>query len=237
MFWWAGEAEAVTPDALEARVAEVQPYRAMRMSAGAPTIDPAEIRKAAANSVVTGLVPSASGASKAWGAGVFDVRIAVLWSALNDETRQPGYTAVAYSELLAGQICRSGRRVLQYLPLPMVNDRWWIGVLSANHPMMRDSGGAVRELTWTSSVDPSEITTASGQKILESAVPIAFTRGAWFLVAVDERSTWAEYWSSSNPGEGVPAYVANSLATKGIRENFASIRKFALEGNPCCPIQ
>jgi hypothetical protein len=235
-FLAAAAAEAVTPDQLEARIAEIQPYRDERWSKP-PAIPVAEVRKAASGSVVSGVYSSEGGASRAWGAGVFDVPIGQLWSALNDETRQPGYTAIAYSELLSGQICRSGRHVLQYLPLPLVDDRWWIGILTAHSTLMRDSGGAVRELTWASSVDPAEVTSASGQKILSSAVPIAFTKGAWFLVAIDERNTWAEYWSSNNPGAGVPGYVQNALASKGVRDNFAAIRRFALEGKPICPIQ
>jgi len=222
---------AATPDEVLARLDEVEPMRALRQEKGAPRPSEADIRKAAQGTVVSGV-----NGSKAWGVAVFDLPIGKLWAGLNDETRHPGYTAVAYSELLSGQACRSNRRVFQYLPLPMVDDRWWIGILYQNQALARESGDSVRELYWRSSVDPSEVTSAAAQKLMGEAQPIVSSRGGWFLVAISAWSTYAEYYVNSNPGEGVPTSITSRLAAKGVRDTIAAMEKFAKEGKPVCPV-
>jgi hypothetical protein len=229
---------AVTPEQVEARLSEVQAYRALRVVKGAPVPQSADVRKAAGGTPVTGLLEGATGtASRVYANALVNLGIAPLWAALNDETRHPGYTAVTYSELVSGQVCRSGRRVLQYVPVPMLSDRWWIGVLTVNQELLRQSGGAVRELAWSSSVDAAEITSPAGQKMIAQASPIAFTRGGWFLVAVDERNTFVEYFANSDPGGRIPSSLASMAATRGVRDNIDAIVRFAKEGKPSCPIQ
>lgn len=230
-------ARAATPDQVEARLSEIRSWRELRITQGAPELSAAEVRKAAGGATVTGSLGASGSASRVYAAALVNMGIAQLWAALNDETRHPGYTAVAYSELLKGQPCRSGRRVLQFLPVPMVSDRWWIGVLTANQDLMRQSGGAVRELSWRSSVDPAEVTSASGQKMIARGSPIAFTRGGWFLVAIDPRNTFVEYFVHTDPGAKIPSAMASMFATRGVRENIDAIVRFAKEGKPSCPIQ
>jgi hypothetical protein len=235
-YWLLAAAAALTPGELEARLAATDPHRQWRIQTVAPRPTAADLSKVAGGAVVTGLLPTKSG-TKAYAVAIVGLPIAKLWSALNDETRHPGYTAVEYSELLAGRPCASGRRVLQYLPVPMLADRWWIGVLTKNSKIMSASGGAMRELAWQSSVDPAEVTTASGKKIIASAEPIGFTRGAWLLSALDERTTLVEYYLHSDPGGSIPAGMANMFATKGVRETISAVERFAKEGHPSCPIE
>lgn len=230
-------AHAATPDEVLRRVAAADHYREARAARGAPALSEAERARVAEGSVVAGLASSGEAASKAYGAALIDVSIGVLWSALNDETRQPGYTAVTYSELLVGRPCERGRKVLQFLPVPMVSDRWWIGMPVANTALQRDSGGSVRELTWTSSTDASLVTSESGRNMIALGSPIGSSTGAWFLVAVDARSTWAEYFVVSDPGGRIPASLASRFATSGVRDNIEAIVRFAKEGNPSCPVQ
>jgi hypothetical protein len=231
-------ASGATVEQVEARLAEVQKYREMRLAAGAPKLSSAEVKKAAQGYLVTGLVDVPDqAADKAYGAKLMNIPIAQLWAGLNDETRHPGWTAVSYSELLEGQVCKSPRKVLQYLPVPMLADRWWIGILRENPDLSRESGGSVRELTFKSSVDPAEVTTASGKKIIAEAEPIGFAKGGWFLVAIDERSTWVEYYSWSDPGAGIPSSMASSLATRGVASTFDAMERFAKEGKPACPVK
>jgi hypothetical protein len=187
--------------------------------------------------VTTGLKSSGSGPSKVYGMAILNSSLAALWAALHDETRQMQYTAIAYSEIVSGKPCESGRRILQVLPIPFLTDRWWVGVPKANSKLMRDSGGSVREFTWSSSVDPSEVTSTSGQKMIARGAPIGFTNGAWFLVALDQHNTWVEYFAATDPGAGVPASIASRLAARGVRDNFAAMVQFANEGKPSCPIQ
>jgi hypothetical protein len=236
LVWAPISAEAATPEQVVAQVAEIAPMREIRVQKSAPLITEAEVLKVANGTPIASVQ---AGTNKAYGAAVIPLPIALLWAAINDETRHPGYTAVEYSELLSGSPCRDGRRVLQYLPvpIPMVSDRWWIGVLNGNSALYQQSGGSVRELYWKSSVDPTEVKTDSGKRILESAVPIASSSGAWFLVALDERSTWAEYYVRTDPGEGVPSSVASKFAAKGVRETMDAIVRFAQTGNPSCPVK
>ena len=173
---------------------------------------------------------------KAWAAAIVDLPIGRFWAGLNDETRHPGYTAVAYSELLSGSPCRSNRHVFQYLPLPFVDDRWWIGILYQNAKLERASGGAVRELFWRSSTDPSEVTSPAARRIIEDAVPIGSTRGGWFLVALDPYHTYVEYYSNTDPGPGVPSSLTSRLAERGVRDTVQAMVRFAKEGHPVCPV-
>ena len=192
----------------------------------------------AQGNIVTGLLDSSSG-NRAYGVAIVPVSIGRFWAALNDETRHPGYTAVEYSELLDGSVCRGGRKVLQFLPIPVpfVSGRWWIGLPSPNPKVHAASGGAVRELAFSSSTDPSLVQSPGGQKIIRRAEPIGFSRGAWFLVALDENSTYVEYYLHSDPGKGVPTSMAAMFASKGVRNAIQAIHRFAKEARPSCAIE
>ncbi len=231
-------AEAVTPDALETRLAGIDSLRSMREAEGAPSISSSEVRRAAGGTIVTGLEQvQGSPAAKAYGVAVLDVSISLLWAAINDETRHPGYTAVTYSELLHGRPCVSGRRVLQSLDAPMVGTRWWIGLPRSNDDLAQRSGGAVRELVFSSTVDTDLVTSESGRAIISSATPIGSSDGAWFLVALDSRHTYVEYYVQTDPGGRVSPRLASMFASRGVRGTITAIRKFAREGNPSCPIE
>lgn len=224
----------VTPEELETLLASVEHHRAARIGHRPPSFSAEDRKKAVDGQIQTGTQNGA-----VYGFGLLKTPIAKLWSALNDDTRQDQYTAVAYSEVISGKACQSGRRVFRYLEIGVmfVSDRWWIGIPRANGPVMRDSGGSVRELTWSTSVEPSEITSASAIAYRDAAAPIGSSRGAWFLVALDARTTWVEYHVYSDPGAGIPSGLANRLAAGGVRDNFKAMAKFANEGNPSCPIR
>ena len=227
---------AVDADVLEARLAEIAPLREHRIQRSAPPIASNDVRKAAGGTTVTGLISSNSG-SKAYGVAVVPVSIGRFWAALNDETRHPGYTATAYSELVSGRVCASGRRVLQYLPVPMLSDRWWIGIITANSKLASQSGGSVRELSFASSVDPTEVTSEAGQKMIAGATPLGFSKGGWFMVAVDDRHTYVEYYLHTDPGGRIPGGMASMFATRGVRENIEAITRYAKEAKSSCAVE
>jgi hypothetical protein len=235
LWMWLSVAWGVDADALEATLAEAAPLRDWRIYQ-APTPSSGDVRKAAGGTVVTGLLSSNTG-SKAYGIAVVPVSIGHFWAALNDETRHPGYTAVDYSELVSGSVCKSGRQVLQYLPVPMLSDRWWVGTLTMNSKLQSQSGGAVRELAFSSSVDPALVSSSSGQKMIANASPIGFSKGSWFLVAVDERHTYVEYFLHTDPGGRIPGGMASMFATKGVRQNIEAIVRFSKEAKPSCAIE
>ncbi len=222
---------AATYDQIQARLAEIEPLRESRLERGAPRSSEDDIRRASQGTVAVHV----SG-YKAWATAVIDLPIGKFWAGLNDETRHPGYTAVAYSELIKGSPCESGRAVLQYHPIPMVSDRWWIGHIRTNSNIARESSNSVRELVWRGSVDPAEVTTESGRKIIDKAEPVGSTRGGWFLVAVDQFATYIEYYSNTNPGEGIPSSISSRLAAQGVRDNIEAMKKFATTGRPVCRV-
>jgi len=222
---------AASPDEVVARVAAVENLRQARHETRAPRPAEADIRKAAQGTIVSGL----SG-STGWGVAVLNVPIGQLWAGLNDETRHPGYTATGFSVLVRGQACASGRMVFQFLPVPFVDDRWWVSTLSHNTTLSRDSGGSVRELYFRGHTDPALVTSPAARKLMVDARPIGSTRGGWFLVAIDAYTTYVEYFSITDPGAGVPTSLANKLAAKGVRDTIAAMERFAKEGRPVCPV-
>lgn len=225
-----------TADDLSSRLQEIEEHRKLRVwQTRAPS--ESDLRKVAAGNVVSGLLGS-SGGSRAYGAAIVPHPIGKFWAALNDETRHTGYTAVDYTEILEGRPCSSGRKILQYLEIPVfgMSARWWIGIRKTNYKLQTASGGAVRELFWSSSVDPSLVTTDSGKKMINQGVPIGFTKGAWFLVALDERSTYVEYYVHSDPGGSISSSMAGMFANKGVKDAFKAITRFAQERSPSCPI-
>lgn len=222
---------AATPDQVVARVAAVEPYRQMRHERSAPRPSEADIRRAAQGTTVSGLYGNTG-----WGVAVLDVPIGQLWAGLNDETRHPGYTATGFSVIVSGQPCQSGRLVFQFLPIPMVSDRWWVSKLSHNAAISRDSGGAVRELYFMGHMDPALVTSPAAQKLMVDAEPIGSTRGGWFLVAIDAYTTYVEYHSNTDPGAGVPTSLSSRLAAKGVRDTIDAMERFAKEGKPVCPV-
>lgn len=233
MLWWLliTVLNAATPEQVSQRLADIEALRELRVEKTAPRPSAADVRKAAQGTVVSGLI-----GRKAWAVAVMDVPIGKLWAGLNDETRQPGYTSIAYAELISGSLCKSNRRVFQYLPVPMISDRWWIGIRYSNSKLSQASGGSVREMYWRSSTDPTEVTSEAARKLMANAEPIGSTRGGWLLVAIDSFSTYVEYYANSDPGAGVPTSITNRLAAKGVRSTIEAMEKFAKEGRPVCPV-
>jgi len=216
---------------VDARLSEIEEYRAMRLAHGAPKPNADVVKRASGGTVVTGLY-----GNMAWAAAVLNVPIGQLWAGLNDETRHPPFTAMGHSEILTGAPCQSGRSVFNYLPIPMVSDRWWVSHIRANDQLAAASGNSVRELTWFGTMEPSAVTSASGKKFMKEAEPIGSTRGAWFMVAIDQFNTYVEYFSATDPGAGVPSSLANRLAARGVHDQVLAIKKFATQGSPVCPV-
>jgi hypothetical protein len=226
---WAVDAEQVV-----ARVGETAELRALRDAPGAPAIPEEAYRAAAAGEIRTGLqAVEGHAAKKAWGVAVVDQGIGSLWSALNDDAGRVAHTRLSASELVAGSACADRRAVLQFLPVPLISDRWWISHLQVNRRLMEASGGGVRELSWRSSVDPAEVRSASGQALIAEGTPLAFTKGGWLLVALDPGHTLVEYYVWTDPGGRVPAGVASSFAAGGITETIAGLGAQARAGAAC----
>jgi hypothetical protein len=233
LFCLVAAALGASAEQVEARLEEVAPMREMRLAGQLPPASSADVKKAVQGQIIVNVSGNFAQAT-----AVLNVPIGQLWAGINDETRHPGYTAVAYAELMSGGACQSGRATLLYLPIPvpMVDDRWWINHIYANDKIARESGNSVREMVFRGSTDPAEVVTESGKKIIQKAEPIASTYGGWFVVAIDQFSTYIEYHSVTDPGSGIPSSVTSRLAAQGVRDQILAVQKFAKEGNPVCPV-
>ena len=221
-----------TPEAVEARLNEVSAYRANRL-VDAPEISAEEYRNAALGKVPTGMVPvEGFSFKKAYGVRVFDLPIDTVWNALNDDRGKLTHTKLSHAELINGAYCKSGRRVFQFLPLPLVSDRWWVSDFLFNDTIHQRSDGRVREMFWKS-VDHQTMTKKPSQEWMDKGIPVNFNEGAWFVVDIDGTSTLVEYYAWSDPSGYIPASLTNSLAAGGIKDTIDAVGKIAAHGSNC----
>jgi uncharacterized protein YndB with AHSA1/START domain len=223
---------AVTPQALEARLQEIAPLRTKRL-ADVPLISPEDYRSAALGKVPTGM-RSVAGYSfkKGYGVRVVALPIEQVWAAVNDDKGKLKHTKLGYAEILQGRPCESGRVVFQYLPLPMVSDRWWVSSFQATTTLNNLSAGRVREMRWTS-VDGEGLLSDMAKSWAKRGIPVNFNVGAWFLVDLGGGSTLIEYYAWSDPAGYIPASLTNSMAKGGIENTIDAVRKVAEAGSQC----
>jgi hypothetical protein len=228
---WGGE---VDPALLHRRLEEIAPLRAQRLAKDGPVAPAEAYDKAAAGEVVTTLDSVAGhAAKKVLAVSVLDVPIGRLWAAVNDESSKVASTKLSYLEMVEGKNCENGRVVLQYLPVSLVTDRWWVVQQSMNDELQNASGGRVREVRWAG-VDQRP-TTETGKAWMAKGMSLAYTHGAWFLVDLDGANTLVEYYTWSDPGGRVPAGLASTFAAGSIEDTLVTMGELAKKG-PNCPI-
>lgn len=212
--------------------------RAARTSAP-PTIPMDAYTKAAEGERPTGLerVPGHA-ARKAWGVTVIDAPIDKVWAAINDFSSRTDLSAVSVSEVQTGTHCASGRTIFQYLPIgmPMVSDRWWVVRLTVNRALWNQTGGRMREMTSASEDGEGVLQTALAQAKAADGTRIAFSKGGWLAIDVDGSHTLVEFHVWSDPGGYVPAGLASSFASGGVRDNLEAIETLS-RGPLGCPIE
>ena len=227
---------AVEPTTVMSRLDESTVFRKMRITPGVPDIPSSDYEKAAAGKVVTGLV-SVDGykAKKAYGLAIVDVPIERFWAAINDDPSKVEYTKLDYTEILSGGHCAPARMVFQYLPVPLMTDRWWVSNMSTNGPLQAASQGRIREMSWQTT-DPRSLKSETAREWAEKGIPVGFSKGGWLLIDIDGTHTFVEYNAWSDPGGSVPVGLANSFASGGIKDTFETMTQLAKDG-PGCPIQ
>ena len=234
---WLTIAVAGPAPTLPAALQQATAWRPLRTVQGAPTISADEYARVAKGEVVTGL-RSVDGvaAKKSYGVAVVDVPIDRLWGAINDETLHAQYTSLDYAELVSGAPCTSGRHVFQYLPsgVPLIDDRWWVTIRTLNPNLATASGGKARELTWQNAPDGSEVTSAAGKAYMAKGVMLGFTRGSWFLLAVNDHQTLVEYYTWVDPGGNLSPSVMSWFATKTIVKTFESMAEISKDPRLKC---
>ncbi|MFK7930722.1 MAG: hypothetical protein AB8H79_21245 [Myxococcota bacterium] len=231
-------AGAVDPAAVTAAVQSTASARAKRGVDG-PMIPTTAYDKAARGDKATGLEKVAgSSAKRAWGVTIIPAPIGRVWAAVNDFSSRTDLTATSFSEIQTGSGCASGRTVFQYLPIgvPMVSDRWWVAKITHTSGVWAASEGRVRELVSIAGDSESGLVTAKAKSMAAKGTPIAFSRGGWMLTDVGGTHTIAEFHVWSDPGGFVPAGIASSFATGGVKDNLKALETLVQQG-PSCPIR
>ena len=220
---------------IQSRIQETMPARQLMQETTRPSIPWSAYEEAATGVVATGVV-SVSGYAhkKAWGVAVIDAAIGDFWAAINDDPHKAAWSDLDYAEVLSGRPCSAPRRVFQFLPVPLLDDRWWILDIRYNDAMARASGGRVREQMWSTNGDwtlPTEASAAWGAR----GIHINSTRGSWLLTDLDGTHTLVEYYTWADPGGSIPASIANSFADNGIEGSIRTFEKHARARDYGCP--
>ncbi|MCB9683284.1 MAG: hypothetical protein H6733_17595 [Alphaproteobacteria bacterium] len=236
--WMAGSVAVAGPaPELPQVMAQIAPLRAQRAGTSIPPLSEADLGKVVSGEVVTGLLDVAGSDAKAsWGVAVLDVPISRLWAAISDESMHPRYTSLSYAELVSGTACASGRHVLQVLDVgvPMVEDRWWVTIRTHTDALAQASSGKVRELTWTNAKDGHEVTSEAGKAAMADAIMLGFTRGSWFLAAVNDHQTLVEYSAHVDPGGKLSPTLMSWFAGKSIRRTLDDMVRIANDPKVSC---
>ena len=225
-------AEATTPQGL---MADLQRWSATRAGGTAPKITLKQIERAFEGEVVAGVeVIEHVKAGKGYALGIFDVPIETLWSGICDEDHHAGTLRVDRSETVEGTPRAHGRTLYQYLDVPVFSDRWWLVQMSFNTQLYEASNGRAWELTWVDRQGDQALKARLGDPYIAEGVGIAWAKGAWFLVKLDDNRTFVEYHSWSNPGGRVPAGPATRFAKSEVRDNLVSMVRFARTHGATC---
>ncbi len=219
---------------IEARVQEVQSLRADRLGTLAPEIPDDAYATLAKGSVATGLtVVEGKQARIAWGLAVLDAPVSAVFSAVNDDRNKSDYSKLAHVELIEGDYCAERRLVFQYLPIPIVSDRWWVIEQRINTGVSEQSQGAVREMVWVRERDGLPHLDESQKTRVSRAVQAAENDGGWWMVALDDQHTLVQFWALSDPGGSIPVRLAGPFAAGSIRDTFDMMESLAQKGPSC----
>jgi hypothetical protein len=217
---------------IQSRLEETNEFRALRKATDSPTIPQDAYKLAAKGKIATGVVGTGgSGPKKAWGVAVLPLSIETLWAGINDEFANSDYSPVNHTAIVKGKRCEAHRTVVMVLPIPILSDRWWMIDLYTNTTLEEKSNQMVQELSWQEVSNPKQFSMDEETKSLtQGQVYIEFTRGAWYLTALDESNTLGEYYTWADPGGYIPD-AATTFAASSIVETFEGMVRFTAE-NP-----
>ena len=213
---------AAASPADQAAIYEAIAHRDAREAAGAPLISQDDYARALDGDVVARItrvdgVPAA----KAWGLMVLDHPVETVWTVVNSETRMAGELPVSEAHVLSGQSGAAPRQVFEFLPLPLLADRWWVVDVTHNAALYDATDGRVWEQVWTDATH----TTAQAMLPPSSAdgIPVAWTQGAWLLVSLPNDRTLLEYYVWTDPGGSIPAGPATRFAAGAVRDTLRAV--------------
>jgi len=208
-------------------LAELREFRSLRGAERAPEIS-AETYERALKGPVSGIqFVEGVTAAQGWGVAVYDLPIEQVWQGLVSENEHAGATPVSVSKVIKGAPYSDGRMLFQYMPLPIVTDRWWVVTLRHNKQLYDASGGRMWEVHWTDDSNPSHLAGTPNAEVAAQGMPVAWTKGAWLLVRLKDDRTLVEYFAWSDPGGRLPAGPASRFAGGAVKETLAAMQEFA----------
>ena len=210
-------------------VDDLAPFRTKRMAKDAPKIPAGTYAKAESGEYISGLegVDGVS-AAKGWGVAIYDIPIEFVWKAVNDEGTFANRLPVNHSEVVAGKPKRDNRYLFQYMPLPMVDDRWWVTHMRHNGDLYTASGGKIWEQAWTDATDTSRLK-PQHISMVESAQAVEWTHGSWLLIDLGNGKTLVEYYVWSHPGGSLPPGPASRFAGGAVKDTLGAMHQLAKE--------
>lgn len=221
--WMAMTAVAAPLDVVE----ELRPLRSLRSARSPAEPEDAAYGKAL-DRPVAGIEPVAGTTAKGWGVLIVPEPIEAVWMAVNDEARMGGKLPVSLSRVIGGDARRAPRRVFEYMPLPIISDRWWVVDVSHNAELYTASGGRMWEVSWTDATRRASLEGSGVEEAARSGYPVDWTYGGWLLTDLGEQGTIIEYYSWSDPGGAIPA-GASRFAGGAIRQTLTAIADLAKE--------
>lgn len=206
---------------------EVAPLRSLRKSSP-PVIPAAAYTKALGGQIATGVeMVEGVAAGKAWGVSKLDIAASDVWKAVNSDEVFEDYMPVDHSDVVSGRKHADGRYIFQYMPLPLVDDRWWITKLQHNTKLFTESGGRIMELYWFDQMDRTDLLNDAQKELVEDGFPVEFTKGSWMVIDLGGDQSLVEYFVWSDPGGSLPAGAASQFAGGAVDETMLAITKLA----------
>ncbi len=210
-----------------ATMSELAPLRPLRKAA-APSIPKSAYDQAFRGEMATGLqIVDGVEAGKAWGLLMLDLPAAAVWKAVNSDELFANVMPVTHSVVVSGRQHAYGRVVFQYMPLPLVDDRWWLTKMYFNEKLFTQSGGRMMELYWSDVMDRTDLLDEELKELVEDGYPVDFTHGSWMVVDLGENQSLIEYYVWSDPGGSIPAGPASQFAGGAVDDTLLAAAKLA----------
>ena len=203
-------------------IREVMEHRHDRVAEGAPIIGEADYDKALDGDVIARLTRvDGVDAAKAWGLAVIDHPVDQVWKVVNNEAALTAHLPVTHSVVLTGPEHAAPRTVFEFLPLPLLSDRWWVVNVAHNEPLYTRTNGRAWEQVWTDATHSTARDDVPAQH--QDGIPVAWTQGAWLLVALPDDRTLLEYYVWTDPGGSLPAGPATRFAAGAVRDTLRAV--------------
>ena len=170
--------------------------------------------------------------SIAWGITIFPYPIDQVWRGINHEEHHVDLSPVSETKIILGTPCGEIREVFMQLPIPLLDDRWWITEQRVNVDVHKKSSGTIRELSW------KKISTLKSQTYIENGhirptgIELADSYGSWILYQMNDTETIGYYHSYVDPGGYIPAGPINNLAGGGIFDTIQAMHKYISNISP-----